>query len=487
MNSVNLSELMKDVPISAKIGDTDLDIADVQFDSRKVEKGHLFVATVGTQVDGHSFIDKAIKQGANAILCERLPEDPIPGITYLQVENSQRELSQVAANFYGRPAEALKMVGITGTNGKSTSVTLMHRLFNSLGIRSGLISTIVNKVGEEEFPSTHTTPDPKQLHRLFAEMRETGCEYCFMEVSSHALVQHRVHGISFHLAMFTNLTHDHLDYHKTFQEYLKAKKLLFDDLNPGAIAVVNVDDKNGRVMVQNTSATIRTYGLKRMADYRAKVLENTFEGLLMDIDGIETWFQLLGHFNAYNLLMVYAACRELGLGSGEALQALSALERVDGRFEVLRDQQRGIAGIVDYAHTPDALKNVLTTLRDILRESGKVLTVVGCGGDRDRQKRPVMAKIASDFSEQVILTSDNPRSEDPHQILSEMWEGVPISARRGVLKIENRREAIRTASQLASRGDVILVAGKGHETYQEIAGVRHPFDDREVLRETFHS
>ncbi|MEM7370277.1 MAG: UDP-N-acetylmuramoyl-L-alanyl-D-glutamate--2,6-diaminopimelate ligase [Bacteroidota bacterium] len=484
---MNLNQLMKNVPVVASVGERNLEIADVQFDSRKVEKGHLFVATVGTQVDGHSFIDKAIKQGASAILCERLPEDPTPGITFLQVENTQRELSQVVANWYARPADALTMIGITGTNGKSTSVTLMHRLFQSLGMRSGLISTIVNKVGEEEYPSTHTTPDPKQLHHLFAEMKETGCEYCFMEVSSHALDQHRVHGIDFHMAMFTNLTHDHLDYHQTFQEYLKAKKKLFDGLKSEAIALVNVDDKNGRVMVQNTSAKITTFGLKRMADYRAKVLENTFEGLLMDIEEMETWFQLLGHFNAYNLLMVYAASRELGLGKQEVLMALSALERVDGRFEVLRDTSRGIAGIVDYAHTPDALKNVLSTLQDILKNSGKIVTVVGCGGDRDRQKRPVMAKIASDLSGQVILTSDNPRSENPHQILEEMWEGIPVSARRGVLKIENRREAIRTASQLVQRGDVILVAGKGHETYQEIEGVRHPFDDREVLRETFHS
>jgi UDP-N-acetylmuramoyl-L-alanyl-D-glutamate--2,6-diaminopimelate ligase len=482
---VQLETLLQSVPIIDRHGTQEREISGIAFDSRAVRSDYLFIAVSGTQVDGHAFIDKAIANGASAVLCEVLPANRPAGITYLQVENSRRELAVISANYHGRPAEQLIMVGITGTNGKSTSVTLLHQLFTALGYEVGLLSTVRNLVGTEALPATHTTPDPIQLHALLAKMVEDGCEYCFMEVSSHALVQHRVTGVPFKLALFTNITHDHLDYHGSFRNYILAKKLLFDHLRPDATAVINVDDKNGRVMVQNTRAQVKTFGLKRMADYRTRLMENTFEGLLLEIDQEEVWFRLVGSFNAYNLLMVYAAARELGLEKEEILPKLSAIRGAEGRFEVIQAPESMRVGIVDYSHTPDALKNVLQTIQDINQTQGKVITVVGCGGDRDRSKRPLMAKIAAELSDQAILTSDNPRSEDPQAILDEMIAGVSAAHKRKVLRIENRREAIRTASQLAHTHDIVLVAGKGHETYQEIKGVKHPFDDREELKNAF--
>ncbi|MEO0897658.1 MAG: UDP-N-acetylmuramoyl-L-alanyl-D-glutamate--2,6-diaminopimelate ligase [Bacteroidota bacterium] len=478
---MQLKELLKNTSATLIQGKEELEIADFQFDSRKIEEGHAFVALKGTAVDGHKFIDKAIQQGAIAIILEDLPANLMEQVTYVQVKDGRKDLARISANFYGNPARELKVVGITGTNGKTTTATLMHRLFQELGYTSGLISTITYMVGDEEYPSSHTTPDPKQLHSLFLKMREEGCEYCFMEVSSHSLVQARVEGIPFRMALFTNITHDHLDYHGTFNAYLEAKKLLFDHLEKGATAIVNTDDRNGRVMVQNTLADTKSYALKRMADYKGKLLENTFEGLKMEVDGEETWFRMRGSFNAYNLLMVYAAARELEVEKEDALRVLSAIGGVEGRFEVIRSLDKR-TGIVDYAHTPDALKNVLSTIDNINNGQFRIITVVGCGGDRDRAKRPLMAKIAADASNQVILTSDNPRSEEPESIIEEMFVGVPKIDQRKVLRITNRREAIKTACALAQEGDIILVAGKGHETYQEIKGVKHPFDDRNELK-----
>ncbi|MEM7654794.1 MAG: UDP-N-acetylmuramoyl-L-alanyl-D-glutamate--2,6-diaminopimelate ligase [Bacteroidota bacterium] len=482
---MKLNQLIESIPLIATQGNLDVDIQKIEFDSRNIGVGDLFVAIKGTQVDGHQFIEKAVQQGAIAVLAEEIPENLAAHVTGVAVADSQKELAGLYDRYYGHPLRHLQVIGITGTNGKSTSVTLLHRLFNRLGYLSGLISTIEYKVGEEVYPSSHTTPDPGQLFRLFAEMVEVGCEYCFMEVSSHALVQRRVEGIPFKMGLFTNITHDHLDYHGSFKAYIQAKKQLFDSLGKNAIALVNLDDKNGRVMVQNTAATVKTFGLQRRGNYHAKVLENSLEGLLMDMDGEQVWFQLLGHFNAYNLLMVYAAAVELGLNKREVLKALSGLQRVPGRFEVIKSTDGKRTGIVDYAHTPDALKNVLDTIRNIQVDGEGLITVVGCGGDRDRAKRPIMAHLAAERSDRVVLTSDNPRTEDPEVILEEMWEGVPLSLRRKVLRIENRREAIRTAVALAQTQDVVLVAGKGHETYQEIQGVKHPFDDREELQGLF--
>ncbi|MEL6841779.1 MAG: UDP-N-acetylmuramoyl-L-alanyl-D-glutamate--2,6-diaminopimelate ligase [Bacteroidota bacterium] len=482
---MQLSQILQEIPIRQTNGSTDKEIVDFTFDSRNVEEGSLFIAISGTQADGHKFIDKAIASGATAIMCEQLPANLVEGITYLLVDNSRRELARVSAAFYGHPARKIQMVGVTGTNGKSTSVTLLYQLFTELGYQVGLLSTIRNLIGPDEIPATHTTPDPKSLHRMLAEMVKAGCEYCFMEVSSHALVQHRVTSVAFRVAAFTNITHDHLDYHGSFREYILAKKILFDQLSANATALVNADDKNGKVMLQNTAATRKRFGLRHMAEYRAKMLENTFEGLLLELDQEEVWCRLVGSFNAYNLLMVYAIARELGLEKDEILPALSNLGGAEGRFQVLQDPVSHLTGIVDYAHTPDALQNVLETIQDINQTRGEIITVVGAGGDRDRSKRPVMAQIAASLSQRVILTSDNPRTESPGAILDEMMTGVSADKKRRVLRIENRREAIRTAVQLAQPYDIVLVAGKGHETYQEVNGVKHPFDDREELIRAF--
>lgn len=468
-------------------GQLDREISSVEFDSRAVQADSLFVAVGGTRVDGHDYLPAAEERGASALLVERMPAERKDGLTYLRVENSQAVLGRAIANFYDNPAEELVVVGVTGTNGKTTVATLLHQLFTQMGVKAGLVSTIRYQIGEEELPSTHTTPDPKQLHQLFRQMVEAGCEVCFMEVSSHALTQHRTAGIPFKAGLFTNLTHDHLDYHGTFKAYLQAKKLLFDGLGKRSVAIVNLDDRNGKVMVQNTQAKVATYSLRSMADYRARILENTFDGLLLEIDGEQVWFRLRGSFNAYNLLVAYATAVELGYEDKEVLQALSTVSGAEGRFQIVGSPGEQKTGIVDYAHTPDALKNVLQTVRDVSQGQNRVITVVGCGGNRDRAKRPEMARIATELSEKVILTSDNPRDEDPEAILDEMMTGVTPESQARVLRITARREAIRTAVALSQPGDVILVAGKGHETYQEIKGTRHPFDDREILREAMNT
>jgi UDP-N-acetylmuramoyl-L-alanyl-D-glutamate--2,6-diaminopimelate ligase len=480
---MKLTELLDQIPRRAIHGDPERDIATVEFDSRAVVPGSLFVAVRGTQVDGHQFIAKAIALGAIAIVAEKVPSPVDSTLTWVEVEDSQAVLGLLMANYYGNPARELVMLGVTGTNGKTTIATLLHQLFTRLGIKAGLVSTIRNLIGEVESPATHTTPDPKQLHRLFREMVDQGCEVCCMEVSSHALAQHRTAGIPFQVGIFTNLTHDHLDYHGTFKAYLQAKKQLFDQLGTPSVALINLDDRNGRVMVQNTAAQVKTYSLQHLADFRARLLENTFEGLLLDLEGEQVWFRLRGSFNASNLLAVYGAAVSLGHEPRPVLQALSLLEGAEGRFQVIRHPHTQQTAIVDYAHTPDALKNVLETIHDINRGDSRVITVVGCGGNRDRAKRPEMGRLAAQQSDQAIFTSDNPRDEVPEAILDDMIAGVPAEFKAQVLCISNRREAIRTAVQLAQPGDVIVVAGKGHETYQEIKGVKYPFDDREVIRE----
>lgn len=481
----SLQDILYRAPILEVRGDLSVQVEDFTFDSREVSTGTLFVAQKGTQVDGHRFIDKAIEAGATSIVCEELPGETVEHVTWVLVKSSTEALAFIAANFYDNPADELEIVGVTGTNGKTTTATLLFELFNGLGHQSGLLSTVAIRIGDDTYPATHTTPDAKQLHATFRKMVDAGCTHCFMEVSSHALAQGRVAGLKFAGAVFTNLTHDHLDYHGTFKEYIAAKKLLFDGLSSNAFALVNADDRNGLVMQQNTKARRLTYCLKRMGDYKGRLLENTFEGLLLDINGQEAWFRLIGSFNAYNLLSVYGTSVELGMNPEKTLMELSRIEGVAGRFQTLRSPGQNITAIVDYAHTPDALKNVLSTIRDIQGGGGEVITVVGCGGDRDKTKRPVMAGIAAQMSDQVILTSDNPRSEDPNAIIDDMWTGVPIAAKRKVRKEADRRDAIQIACSLAQPKDIILVAGKGHENYQEIKGVKHPFDDRLILEETF--
>ncbi|MFK7973231.1 MAG: UDP-N-acetylmuramoyl-L-alanyl-D-glutamate--2,6-diaminopimelate ligase [Bacteroidia bacterium] len=479
-----LSALIHKLNVRSQHGPREVEVNDFHFDSRLVGEGDAFVALSGTQVDGHDYIAQAIAKGAKVIVTERMPAEIDPAVTWIQVADTAEALGYMASNFYGNPAAQLQIIGITGTNGKTSVATLLHTMFNQMGLHAGLISTVQNMVGKYASPATHTTPDPKQLHKLFAEMVEQGCNHCFMEVSSHALTQKRTAGIPFAGAIFTNITHDHLDYHGTFAEYIKAKKMLFDQLLPSAFALINIDDKNGRVMVQNTAAKVKTFALRRLADYHARLLENTFEGLLLDINGSEVWCRLLGAFNAYNLLTAYGVAQELGITDEEALLSLSRLGGVEGRFEPVRSPS-GLVAIVDYAHTPDALKNVLSTIKDVLQGAGNILVVVGCGGDRDAAKRPVMGAIASEMADQAIFTSDNPRSEKPEAIITAMWEGVPVEQRRKVLRVNDRREAIRLALSLANPADVVLVAGKGHERYQEIEGVRHAFDDREVLQQLF--
>lgn len=483
---MKLKNIIKHLKLKAVSGDLDKPITRVDFDSRSVQAGSLFVAVRGTQTDGHQYIDKAIEKGATAIIGEQRPANISPEISFIEVENSQRALGLVATAFYGQPSRQLKLVGITGTNGKTTMVNLLYRLFTDLGYRVGMLSTVGNRISERELPATHTTPDAVSINALIAEMVEAGCDYAFMEVSSHAIHQERIAGLEFAGGVFTNITHDHLDYHGTFKAYIEAKKQFFDGLPKSAFALVNVDDKRGRVMVQNTAAKVYRFSLRGLAEFRARILENAITGLQMELDGQEFYGRLVGTFNAYNLLAVYASAVLLDQDRIEVLTGLSSLTAAEGRMEYLRQPQTGITAIVDYAHTPDALEKVLETLND-LRESGKkIITVVGCGGDRDRAKRPKMARIACDLSDEVILTSDNPRSEDPAEILREMETGVPAAAKNKVLSLVDRRMAIRTAVKLAQPGDLILVAGKGHEKYQEIMGVKHPFDDKEILKEEFH-
>lgn len=477
-------KLLKDIlyraGIEEVVGSTNVAIENVCIDSRQAKKFSLFVAVSGMQVDGHDYIQRAIEQGSVAIVCETLPKVLVKDVNYVQVKNSRYAAGVIASNFFDNPSRNLKLVGVTGTNGKTTTATLLYELFVVLGYKVGLISTVRNLINGVEVVATHTTPDPINLNKLLAEMVEAGCEFCFMEVSSHALHQHRVAGLDFTGAIFTNITHDHLDYHETFKNYIAAKKMLFDGLSSKAFALVNVDDKNGEVMVQNTKAKVISYGLKSMADRKAKILENNLTGLVLNIDGQEVITRLIGSFNAYNILSVYGAAIELKEEKLQILTTLSNLHSPEGRFQFFKTPNN-ILGIVDYAHTPDALANVLSTIQGLRTGNEKLLTLVGCGGDRDKTKRPEMARIAAEGSDKVILTSDNPRSEEPQQIIEDMKKGLdPVTVRKAVT-ILDRAEAIRTACMLAQPGDIILVAGKGHEKYQEIKGVKTPFDDMEIL------
>ena len=457
-------------------------ISNLSFDSRKIETNGLFIATKGTQSDAHQYISETIKKGAIAIVCEDLPEKLNENTTYIKVKNSSYALGEIASSFYDYPSENIKLVGITGTNGKTTTVTLLFNLFRNLGYNVGLLSTISNRINDTKIASTHTTPDAIQLNALLKQMVEKGCSHCFMEVSSHAIIQNRIAGITFLGAIFSNITHDHLDFHKTFAEYIKAKKIFFDKLSNNAFALTNIDDKNGKVMIQNTKASKYSYSLQTMADFKCRIIENELYGLFLNIDGIETSTKLVGNFNAYNILAVYATAILLGEDKIEVLKQLSNLNTAEGRFEYIKSKNN-ITAIVDYAHTPDALLNVLKTIETIRTKNEQLITVVGAGGNRDAQKRPIMAKIACEMSDILILTSDNPRDENPEDILHQMEEGIDISQKRKVLTILNRKEAIKTACAMAKSGDVILVAGKGHEKYQEIKGIKHHFDDKEILIE----
>ena len=482
---MKLSKLLTNVkPIACK-GDVDIEIKGVNIDSRKIENGHLFIAMKGTQVDGHKFISKAIELGAVAILLEDMPEVLDDKVTYIQVASTEEDAGKVATMFYGDPSHKLKLVGVTGTNGKTTIATLLYRMFREFGYKVGLLSTVCNYINDEEYPASHTTPDPIELNCLLAKMVDEGCEYTFMECSSHAIHQHRIGGLDFVGGIFTNLTRDHLDYHKTFENYRNAKKMFFDGLSKNAFAITNADDKNGMIMVQNTKATVKTYSIKRMADFRAKILECHFEGMYLEIDGKEVGVQFIGKFNVSNLLAVYGAAIMLGKKPEEILIAMSTLKSVNGRLEPIQSPE-GFTAVVDYAHTPDALENVLNAIHDVLDgKGGHVITVCGAGGHRDKGKRPLMAQEAVKQSDTVILTSDNPRDEEPQAIIDDMLAGLDTTQRKKVLTIVDRKEAIRTAAMMAKKGDVILVAGKGHENYQEINGVKHHFDDHEVIREIF--
>jgi len=475
-----LKDILYKVPLTSSVGDMGTPVSSVCFDSRKSTKGALFVAVKGSTSDGHDFIEKAIDLGASAVICQKLPVTLRDGVTYVAVKNSSAALGIVSSNFFDNPSASLKIVGVTGTNGKTTVATLLFKLFGSLGIRRGLLSTVENKIEDEVIPATHTTPDPIQLNALLRRMVDSGCTHAFMEVSSHAIDQDRIAGLKFAGALFTNITHDHLDYHVTFENYITAKKKFFDELQSDAFALVNADDKRGMVMLQNTKATKYTYGLKKMVDFKGKIMANTIEGLELEIGSKHVWFKLIGDFNAYNLLAVYGAAVLLGYDSDEVLTKLSAMDGATGRFQLVQPGGRFTA-IVDYAHTPDALQNVLETIALFRSGNEQVITVVGCGGNRDRTKRPLMAAIACKFSDRVILTSDNPRDEDPMEIIHEMQAGVTPTEVRKTLVMVDREEAIKSACMMARDKDIILVAGKGHETYQEIKGVKHPFDDREVL------
>ncbi|CAN5560974.1 UDP-N-acetylmuramoyl-L-alanyl-D-glutamate--2,6-diaminopimelate ligase [soil metagenome] len=478
-----LKELLYKSGLKEVHGTTETGITEICFDSRKAKDGAVFVATRGTQSDGHKFINDVIEKGCKAIVCEEIPAEINSDVTYVVVNDSATALSIIASNFYDNPSEKLKLVGVTGTNGKTTTTTLLYQLFRKFGNNVGLLSTVKNKINDQTISATHTTPDAVQLNALLEQMVNEGCKYCFMEVSSHAVAQKRIAGLKFAGGVFTNLTHDHLDYHKTFDEYLKAKKTFFDGLSTEAFALTNNDDKNGLVMLQNTHARKYTYSLKSMSDYKCRLIENHFEGLIMNIDGHEVICRLVGSFNAYNLTAAYSTAVLLGENKMQVLTHLSNLDPVEGRFDYLTSKKK-IIGVVDYAHTPDALENVLKTIHDVSGQ-GRVITVVGCGGDRDSTKRPVMAKIATEMSDKVILTSDNPRSEDPSEIIHQMEKGIALSESRKALSIVDRKEAIKTAVSIAQPGDVILIAGKGHEKYQEIKGVRTPFDDKEILGEMF--
>jgi UDP-N-acetylmuramoyl-L-alanyl-D-glutamate--2,6-diaminopimelate ligase len=482
---MKLSDIIKDIQVRAIQGSADVEIVDVDIDSRRVKEGHLFVAIPGTQTDGHQYVGKALEQGAAAVLCEHIPEGvPTDKATFVVVDSTEAAIGPVATAFQGYPTQKLKLVGVTGTNGKTTIATLLYNLFRSLGYRCGLLSTVCNYIEGEPIPASHTTPDPVELNRLLRRMVDEGCEYAFMECSSHAIAQQRIGGLKFAGGIFTNLTRDHLDYHKTVENYRNAKKAFFDMLPKGSFAITNADDKNGLFMVQNTKATVKTYSTRSMGDFRARLIECHFEGMYLDIDGHEVGVQFIGKFNVSNLLAVYATAVMLGQQPEDVLVVLSTLKSVAGRLEPIHSPE-GFTAIVDYAHTPDALENVLRAIHEVLQGKGHVITVCGAGGNRDKGKRPLMAQEAVAQSDRVIITSDNPRFEEPQDIINDMLAGLDNKQMKKVVSIVDRREAIRTATMMAQKGDVILIAGKGHEDYQEIKGVKHHFDDREIVREIF--
>ena len=481
---MKLIELLKNVEVLNTFGNTEVEITGVNIDSRRIETGHLFVAIPGTQTDGHKFIPKAIELGAAAILCEQMPEEQVQGVTYIVVESTESVVGIVATHFFGDPSRKLKLVGVTGTNGKTTIATLLYNMFRKFGHKCGLLSTVCNYIEGEAIPADHTTPDPIELNRLLAQMVDAGCDYAFMECSSHAIAQKRIGGLKFAGGLFTNLTRDHLDYHKTVENYRDAKKAFFDGLDKDAFAITNADDKNGQYMVQNTKAQVKTYSIRSMADFKAKIIECHFEGMYLDINGKEVGVQFIGKFNVSNLLAVYGAAIMLGKKPEDILVILSTLKSVSGRLEPIHSPE-GYTAIVDYAHTPDALENVLNTINEVLNGKGKVITVCGAGGNRDKGKRPIMAQTAAKLSDKVIITSDNPRFEEPQDIINDMLAGLDNKQMKKVVSIVDRKEAIRTACMMAEKGDVILIAGKGHEDYQEIKGVKHHFDDREIVRGIF--
>ncbi len=482
---MKLSDLLKNIVTISIIGDAECDIKGVNIDSRKVADGHLFIAMRGTQVDGHKFIPKAEELGAAAILCEQIPEEKKEGVTYVQVANTEDVVGQVATTFYGNPTSKLKLVGVTGTNGKTTIATLLYNMFRKMGHKCGLLSTVCNYVEGEAYPTDHTTPDPIELNELLGKMVDAGCEYAFMECSSHAIAQKRIGGLTFAGGIFTNLTRDHLDYHKTIENYRDAKKKFFDDMPKNAFAITNADDKNGMVMVQNTKATVKTYSIRTMADFHAKIIECHFEGMYLEVNGKEVGVQFIGKFNVSNLLAVYGAAVMLGKDPEDILVTLSTLKSVAGRLEPIRSAE-GVTALVDYAHTPDALENVLNAIHEVMEgKSGKIITVCGAGGNRDKGKRPLMAQEAVKQSDRVIITSDNPRFEEPQDIINDMLAGLNAQQMKTVVSIVDRREAIKTAVMMAEKGDVILIAGKGHEDYQDVKGTKHHFDDREEVRKAF--
>ncbi|HLT86730.1 MAG TPA: UDP-N-acetylmuramoyl-L-alanyl-D-glutamate--2,6-diaminopimelate ligase [Sphingobacterium sp.] len=482
---MKLRELLHAIPVQQLEGVLEVEVSSVCFDSRKVSADSLFVAVRGVHTDGHLYLDKAIENGATVLVLDTLPEQLRAEVTYVVVADTSYVLGLLASNFYSDPSKGLKLVGITGTNGKTTIATLLFNLFKSLGYHVGLLSTVENKIGDRVIPATHTTPDPIALNMLLREMADEGCDYCFMEVSSHAVVQQRIAGLRFAGGIFSNITHDHLDFHGTFDHYIKAKKKFFDDLDRFAFALTNIDDRNGAVMLQNTFAHKKTYGLKNMADFKAKIIESHLDGMLLQVDGHEVWVKLVGGFNAYNLLAVYGAAILLEQETMKVLTAMSDIAGAEGRFDVVRSAN-GLVGVVDYAHTPDAVENVLSTIRELRKSGQQIITVLGCGGDRDKTKRPEMAEVAVRLSDKVIITSDNPRTEDPMDIIRDMEAGIDTKDRKHVFTIAERKEAIRAACHLAQTGDIVLVAGKGHEKYQEVNGVRHHFDDKEILIETFN-
>ena len=482
---MKLSDLLKNIVTISIIGDAECDIKGVNIDSRKVANGHLFIAMRGTQVDGHKFIPKAEELGAAAILCEQLPEEKKQGVTYVQVADTEDVVGQVATTFYGNPTSKLKLVGVTGTNGKTTIATLLYNMFRKMGHKCGLLSTVCNYVEGEAYSTDHTTPDPIELNELLGKMADAGCEYAFMECSSHAIAQKRIGGLTFAGGIFTNLTRDHLDYHKTIENYRDAKKKFFDDMPKDAFAITNADDKNGMVMVQNTKATVKTYSIRTMADFHAKIIECHFEGMYLEVNGKEVGVQFIGKFNVSNLLAVYGAAVMLGKEPEDVLVTLSTLKSVAGRLEPIRSQE-GVTALVDYAHTPDALENVLNAIHEVMEgKTGKIITVCGAGGNRDKGKRPLMAQEAVKQSDRVIITSDNPRFEEPQDIINDMLAGLNAQQMKSVISIVDRREAIKTAVMMAEKGDVILIAGKGHEDYQDVKGTKHHFDDREEVRKAF--